>query len=180
MKTINDIIAQSVAINRQEGLKNDRVDKSRNKFFFGGFITVMTGLLFTLFIAITTSNNHQIEQVVKKPADLIISRDKWLDDLGRVGSRPLKTPVKKVIVFETNVTEFCELDSCSSNILKGNFYPYFEDVKENFVIGTEGIVFEGRGFLREGQMLFDEFGTSYDNDAISENKLMKIHIQFSK
>lgn len=34
---------------------------------------------------------------------------------------------------------------------------------------SDGTLFEGRGFSREGEMSFDRFGTSYNTDAISIN-----------
>lgn len=46
---------------------------------------------------------------------------------------------------------------------EGNLY---EDIFENFLIASDGSVFEGRGFEFEGQHSFDRVTTSYNNQAI--------------
>lgn len=182
LNKINDIIAQSTAISRKEESKNIAKDRNkRRKFYFGGFLTLITGLMFTLFLAITTENHQKIEEIFDmKPSELLISRNKWVIDLGRVGSTPLKTPVKKVIFIETIVKKLCKKDACGLNVLKENFYPCFEDLKENFVLGIDGTILEGRGFTREGEIFFDEYGTNYNNHAISENDSFKLISKFLK
>lgn len=180
MKTLSDItqaITQAVVLNRHEDQKNVRA-LNRKKFFFGGFLTIMslTLLVLTIFITVSARDKQNLESNKPKAVELIVPRNKWMSDLGRIGSKHLKIPVKKVILFEKTLkhSETCQKETCSD--VEGTFYPNFEDWKENFVCSTDGKIFEARGFARESEVAFDEFGTSYNNDAISMDNLFAIFL----
>lgn len=174
LKTISEItqaITQAVVLNRHEDQQNEYL-LNRKKFFFGGFLTIMslTLLVLTVFIAFSARDKQVLDNnkpKLAKPVELIFSRNKWIQDLGRIGSKHLKTHLKKVILFEKTLKQSssCQEETCSD--VAGNFYPNFEDLRENFVIATDGTIFEARGFDRESEAAFDDFGTSYNNDAIS-------------
>lgn len=50
--------------------------------------------------------------------------------------------------------------------LQQEAYPEFDDIQENFLIGMDGTVFEGRGLHREGQTTYDSL-TSFNTQALS-------------
>lgn len=135
----------------------------RSNCVFGILITVMTGIIFILFIGYLSKKQENPD--IEQSHSLFVQRNKWIDDMGRIGSKQLKTPVSKVILFET-ASDTCK--NCITKKIAENYYPKFEDIKENFFIAQDGTVFEGRGFSREGSMksIFEDI---YDNDAISKN-----------
>lgn len=55
-----------------------------------------------------------------------------------------------------------------------NVYPEFDDVRENFFVGLDGAVYEGRGFPIEGQTTFAS-QTSYNNKAVSISFIIRVN-----
>lgn len=55
-----------------------------------------------------------------------------------------------------------------------NAYPEFDDVRENFFVGLDGAVYEGRGFPIEGQTTFAS-QTSYNNKAVSISFIIRVN-----
>ena len=157
IKIINEFITQDDIVGAETEWKTIR----RNNCFFGFLITTMTGIIFICFVGILI-RKYEVSEL-SPSSKLVISRHKWINDIGRIGSKRLKTPVSKVIVFDSSVIETCEEETCIKNLADQSFYPFFEDIKVNFLIGTNGKIFEGRGFSREG-----DTQTSYDNEAISK------------
>lgn len=51
--------------------------------------------------------------------------------------------------------------------LQQEAYPDFDDIQENFLIATDGTVYEGRGFGREGQTTYEDSLTSFNTQAVS-------------
>lgn len=56
--------------------------------------------------------------------------------------------------------------------LQQEAYPDFDDIRENFLIASDGWVYAGRGFGREGQTTFSNSVTSFNSQAISISFLM--------
>lgn len=164
LKRINEIINQSLGGNRNQDVivaaEAEWKTIRRNNCFFGVLITVMTGIIFICFIGIFIRKYEEPD--ILQTSNLVIPKNKWVDDIGRTGSKKLKTLVSKVILFDSSVDENCEGEICVKNLADATFYPFFEDIKVNFFIGIDGNIFEGRGFLREG-----ETQTIHDNEAIS-------------
>lgn len=69
-------------------------------------------------------------------------------------------------------TETCDrIEDCSSFLQerqKAEFIrdPKFKDIRENFLIASDGTVYEGRGFSHEGQHTYDRQQTDYNPNAI--------------
>lgn len=70
---------------------------------------------------------------------------------------------------------FCKA-SCIDFLVENqqNAYPEFDDVRENFFVGWDGTIYEGRGFKNEGQTTFAS-QTSYNNKAVSISFIMRVN-----
>lgn len=85
----------------------------------------------------------------------------------------LKNPVKRVIVLETITDECFERQSCLNFLWQRqrNFrnvivnYIFMNNLPENFLISSDGTIYEGRGFY-EGQHTYDQTWSSYNINAI--------------
>lgn len=65
---------------------------------------------------------------------------------------------------------FISKDTCVDAIvnLQQESYPDFDDIRENFLIAPDGVVYEGRGFHREGEaIILDDTKTSFNAQAVS-------------
>lgn len=103
-----------------------------------------------------------------------------------VGRYKKSSPSKKLIVTRTTTNNcFDEVnfaypkkrtlmnfkifqDSCINFLFERQqkAYPKYDDIRENFLIGLNGNIYEARGFGREGETT-SESGTSYNNKAVS-------------
>ena len=130
----------------------------------------------------TTVKPEPIEQLK------IVKKTEWeVAGLTLVAKFKQILPIKKVIVMTTK-TEPCS-DEVFNDILKlpsqtlsflketcmeaivnlqQESYPDFDDIRENFLIATDGTVYEGRGFSREGEAtILEDTKTSFDIQAVS-------------
>ena len=104
----------------------------------------------------------------------IITRSDW-------GSRPmkgrikLKSPVKRLIIMDTQTEKCYNTEACKTLIKDRQLVHYndyeqgrisIQDIRENFLISSDGTIFEGRGFSYEGQHSYDQSKTSYNSEAI--------------
>lgn len=173
MKNFNEVLKSTVLKNidaHRRAAKHDssstpRVEPAKNKSLRKiVFISGTVFLIGTIVAFVTMYFKSQVQESGKHIS--FVDRNSWNADLARIGSKPLRVPVKRVIVKFSNATESCDITSCHSTLIREQFsshYPERDDIEANFIIGTDGTVFEGRGFFREGQMTFDRFGTSYNN-----------------
>lgn len=77
-----------------------------------------------------------------------INRSVWQADKGRVGSKIARknVPAKRAIVMHS-LSEPCDPDFCKTTLTMRQHESFnlgYDDIHENFVIGTDGIVYEGR------------------------------------
>lgn len=119
----------------------------------------------------TTTEITTIPYVNPEPFDFF-NRSEW-KALPMKGRIKLNLPAKRIILMDT-VTDPChDVDDCKLFMQKRQNSSYLsqfqsmqiQDIPENFLIATDGTIFEGRGFSYEGQHTYD-IGTSYNNDAI--------------
>ena len=90
------------------------------------------------------------------------------------GDRKLGQPVERVIVMDTASNECENRVSCINFVQKRqndsylgyNLMEKLRDIPENFLVASDGSVFEGRGFLHEGQHTIDYALTFYNAKAI--------------
>lgn len=82
-----------------------------------------------------------------------ISRDSWTSMKYIIGKQKQLKPIQRIIVMETGAVSCTTLKSCKQFLLhKQNVdYPKVDDIKENFFVGLDGTIYEGRGWNREGQ-----------------------------
>lgn len=103
-------------------------------------------------------------------AAFYVNRSVWEADNGRIGSKVISKniPAKRAIVMQS-MSDACEPDFCRF-ILKQSqlesFNEGYDDILANFIVGTDGVVYEGRGFERQGEMSIDKFGTTFNKDSI--------------
>lgn len=178
---------RSADYNRTESEKivTSKPSITMKRFFLGGGVVLLIGSIAIFYITILMKKDTKVADDTPVKSDLFVRRSFWNADLGRTGSMPLTRPVKRVIVMKSNVSEPYDKDSIGLFLKTeqfSSFYPDHEDIKENFIIGSDGTVFEGRGFFKEGQMTYDSFGTSYNNEAIgikmlSENGTTAVQIK---
>lgn len=101
----------------------------------------------------------------------IVSRSEWGANSKMKGSKKLKSPVKLLIIMDTQTDSCDKLEDCSSFLKerqKSEYIndPKIKDIRENFLIASDGRVYEGRGFLNEGQHTYDMLSTDYNPNAI--------------
>ena len=209
MKNLNEVLKSTVLKNvdasQRYKKKNEKRDtpktdhdkdsaRAKRSKKLNTKICLAAGIILLITIMITFLSFKNLTKAKSLQIVPFVNRSSWKADLGRIGSKLLKVPVKKVIVKQSNTTQPCDVKSCEKSLIKkqfSSFYPEEEDIKANFIIATDGTVFEGRGFDREGQMTYDRFGTSYNNDAleieincidnkISENQMNSLIIFLDK
>lgn len=184
----NTVLKNVEASHRSENIKPQghqpgviRSKNLRTKICIGGCILLIAVITFVLVSSKFMSRRDQVVSIA--------NRSLWKADLGRIGSKPLKVPAKRVIVMRSNSSQSCDVDSCRPNLIKeqfSGFYPENEDIKANYILGADGTVFEGRGFYKEGQMSYDRFGTSYNRDALEikinciENEISEVQMNSLK
>jgi hypothetical protein len=85
----------------------------------------------------------------------------------------LKLPIERVIVFETITNQCGERENCLKflrqrqlNLTQKYFNGIFmSNLPENFLISSDGTIYEGRGFF-EGQHTYDRTETSYNKKSL--------------
>lgn len=122
----------------------------------------------------TVTRSESTSTTIAQVPFKIITRSDW-------GSRPmkgrikLKPPVKRLIIMDTqtekcNNTEACKTFVKDRQLVHYNDYEQgsisIQDIRENYLISSDGTIFEGRGFSYEGQHSYDQSKTSYNNEAI--------------
>lgn len=114
---------------------------------------------------ITTTNPPQLFKIVQ--------RDQW-GALKMHGDTKLVSLLTRVIIMDTK-TETCDdPTACEIFVRKrqaetySNFVHGFllKDIPENFLIASDGTIYEGRGFTYEGQHTYDLATTSYNYNVI--------------
>lgn len=113
--------------------------------------------------------DNEVTTETPLPEILLFNRNAWMmKDLELKGKFKQLKPIRRIIVGR-RTEDSCENHSSCSELIFGyqqNAYSQFDDVKENFIISSEGTIFEGRGFSREGQSTYDSH-TSYNQKAFS-------------
>lgn len=185
MSTINDVLTNVVARNvgsvintayasnneRHNNVGNESVKRTQLKLFTNWFVMLIVGLALTMTVLFSKGFDTKLNELILNESSLMGGSLK-LADIARVGSNQLKLPIKNVIVMQTEIPDQCNRITCSGSIKRAQVsasYPFYEDVKESFLIGTDGTIFEGRGFSREAEMTYDSFGTSFNRNAIGIN-----------
>lgn len=99
----------------------------------------------------------------------VVKREAWIPHgLDFTGKFKQLMPIKRIIILNTKTDTCYDESSCIDFIADSQqmVYPDFDDVKENFFIGVDGTVYEGRGFLHEGQSSYESF-TTFNSKAVS-------------
>jgi hypothetical protein len=104
----------------------------------------------------------------------IVPKTAW--NATEIKSTTMKIPVERVIVFETVTDQCTERQSCLNFLLQRqrstvNRYIngiFILDMIENYLVGSDGTVYEARGFL-EGQHTYDEGKSSHNSKALGIN-----------
>lgn len=129
----------------------------------------------------TTSTSFQstttTSEVPTEPPDpyLFITRKEWGSyDEDFKGEIKLKE-VKRIIVMDTKNKTCYNFENCTKFMKDWQWSTFMQkefgrievtDIRENFLISSDGTVFEGRGFAFEGQHTYDAMKTSYNKGAI--------------
>jgi len=94
--------------------------------------------------------------VLAEPAT-IISRSEWKALPPKPDKIALKTPLKRVMISHTVTPECANRESCSASLSNMQYFhmqvphPDFNDIYCNFLIGGDGLIFEGRGWKVRGE-----------------------------
>lgn len=106
----------------------------------------------------TIQANSLETPVIKKRLESItqlqtIARDSWKSMKNKVGKRKQLIPIQRVIIMETGADSCTTLEGCKQFLQhkQNKDYPKADDIKENFFVGLDGTIYEGRGWSREGQ-----------------------------
>lgn len=119
----------------------------------------------------TTSTETTTVYVNPEPYDFF-NRSEW-KALPMKGKFKLTLPVKRIILMDTQTEPCKNFEGCKLFMQKHQNDSYMsrvgstqiQDIPENFLIATDGMFFEGRGFSYEGQHTIDA-GTLYSNGAL--------------
>lgn len=98
----------------------------------------------------------------------IVTRQQW-GAFRRKCMFHLRMPVARIIIRDTK-TETCNSQETCARYLKAKqieTYPTLSDIEDNFLIDPQGVVYECRGFMCEGQHTYDKGSASYNNHTIS-------------
>lgn len=111
----------------------------------------------------------------ENPSELfnINKREQW-GSLPMKGKIKLKVPLTRVIIMDTKTDTCEEPTACESFVRKRQADTFatsvhgfgLNDIRENFLIASDGTIYEGRGFTYEGQHTYDSGSTTYNNDVI--------------
>ncbi|KAG5672018.1 hypothetical protein PVAND_002180 [Polypedilum vanderplanki] len=103
-----------------------------------------------------------------------VKREVWqgneTDSMQLTGKYKIISPVKRIILLETQTDMCTSKEDCINFMLEHqqNAYPEYDDIRENFIIAEDGTVFEGRGFMREGETTCEnDMITCYNKNSIS-------------
>lgn len=113
----------------------------------------------------TTSTLSPNEKVLK-----VATRERFGVFGNFVGKYKLSKPIKRIFLLTTETSKCFDDNNCVDFIVdrQQEFYPEFDDIKENFIISIDGTLLEGRGFEHEGQAVCErDKMTCYDRKAIS-------------
>ncbi|XP_070500515.1 peptidoglycan recognition protein 3-like [Chironomus tepperi] len=100
--------------------------------------------------------------------DLVIAREMWNADPPKSNNISLLSwPIKRIIIGHTS-GESCFNKLDCSKIIKSiqTKDPNLDDIPYNFLIGGDGMIYEGRGFNYEGQHSMNLDGTDYNSIGI--------------
>lgn len=88
-----------------------------------------------------------------------IARDSWKSMKNKVGKRKQLIPIQRVIIMETGADSCTTLEGCKQFLQhkQNKDYPKADDIKENFFVGLDGKIYEGRGWSREGQHTYGKY-----------------------
>lgn len=142
-----------------------------------GFI-ILIAIVFGLVSLILTFHETKQKENLKRDeneniADFYKNRSVWEADNGRVGSKINGKSIKRVILMQSTSPP-CGSDFCRLVLLRRqheSFNAGHDDILENFIVGTDGNVYEGRGFERQGDMSKDKYGTTFSKDSMHINIL---------
>ena len=123
----------------------------------------------TLTVSTTTkttpTNNNTTHLVTTEPVPsttedisvdhnlVIITRDEW-DAKPMTGDKKQSIPIKYVVFMQTYTDESCTTEEKCKMFIQNRqltAYPEAKDIRENFLIGYNGNIYEGRGFQKEGE-----------------------------
>jgi hypothetical protein len=120
-----------------------------------------------------TSNPEELKTATKVVERFcqIESKSEWNSTVKK-GTK-LKFPIERVIVFEIITNECGEQEACLKFLRQRqlNFTRTYdlgfsiENLPENFLISSDGTIYEGRGFF-EGQHTYDRTKTSYNKKSL--------------
>ncbi|XP_054736100.1 peptidoglycan-recognition protein LC-like [Anastrepha obliqua] len=142
--------------------------ETQYEFIFKRRAVIITGaiILLTILIGIiiVTVNNLTKERIRKKPLEdskymfngtlLIVSKDEWFAEAVKDDIDKLKLPVPRVVISHTAST-ICENKvQCDARVQSVQAFHIhsngWSDIGYNFLVGGNGLVYEGRGWYEEG------------------------------
>uniref|UniRef100_A0A034VG67 Peptidoglycan-recognition protein LC n=1 Tax=Bactrocera dorsalis TaxID=27457 RepID=A0A034VG67_BACDO len=121
-------------------------------------LTILTG------IAIVTVNALTKQTIRKTPLPdgeykfngtlLVVSKDEWYAEAEHDGIDKLKLPVQRVIIAHTASTSCENKVQCDARVLSVQAFHIHSngwgDIGYNFLVGGDGLVYEGRGWYNQG------------------------------
>lgn len=175
---ISIAIALTIILGKNNGRKNEQKDEFTTR------IPESTTWISTAALETTTKVTSTTEtsttEFTSTSSEITSSTDETSDDMFRTVSRadwralPLKSkkklasPTERVMVMDTQTVTCSGDDACINfvqNRQNSSYLANSQDLPENFLISTDGTIYEGRGYSYEGQHSNDRGSTSY-NKAI--------------
>lgn len=171
MPSLNSILNPAEKITNQPELKQKFIRPSLLAF---GFLLLVGTVVFCVVSLTLKLNADSGKPPSNSPAinihSFYVNRSVWQADSGQIGSKVVsKNSKAKRVILSSDSKSICGPESCRSALKKrqnDHSNSLYDDIQENFVIGSDGNIYEGRGFERQGQMSFDKFGTTFDKDSL--------------
>ncbi|XP_058124374.1 peptidoglycan-recognition protein LC-like isoform X5 [Anopheles coustani] len=129
---------------------------------------VMISLMIVLcaIIAVISILTASEDDLFPGPRPLrLVTRQEWVAQPPREPLTDLKLPVSNVIIAHTATESCTNQEACEARVRSMQNYHMstlkYSDIGYNFVIGGDGAVYEGRGWLKVGAHTRDYNGISY-------------------
>lgn len=136
-------------------------DKDRNTIKWKKYLIV--ALIMLIMLGITGWAVYYLIWLKRETSIKLVPRENWF----RAESKNLTWPIKRIIVGHTaNESCYSEVECMLQVLQVHRNHQHLSDIPYNFLIGGDGAIYEGRGFLYEGEHTSNSYGSSYNDIGI--------------
>lgn len=137
-------------------------DKRKCKIIICGLLSgllliVIVSTLLVVYLAAPVDSSDDNEPAILH----FVNRSMWKAQIPKEQEPPLKLPIVKVIILHTDGPQCFDFDTCTARV-KSIQQQHIDrpsianDIGYNFLISSEGVVYEGRGWLTQGAHVYSK------------------------